>query len=205
MSKRKLLSGFAAIAAASALALTGCGRDSGDSGSGDGGSGDKGGFSADAKIGVSLPQKTSENWVLAENLFNKDLKDAGFKPTVQFANNGASEQQNQIDAMITSGVKVLVVGAVDGKQLNSQLQRAKDEGITVIAYDRMLTNSKNVDYYIAYDNYKVGELQGDALLQGLEERKGDGPYNIELVAGSPDDANATPFFEGAMSKLEPKI
>lgn len=204
MRKRKLLSGFAAIAAASALALTGCGRDSGDSGSGDG-SGDKGGFSADAKIGVSLPQKTSENWVLAENLFNKDLKDAGFKPTVQFANNGASEQQNQIDAMITSGVKVLVVGAVDGKQLNSQLQRAKDEGITVIAYDRMLTNSKNVDYYIAYDNYKVGELQGDALLQGLEERKGDGPYNIELVAGSPDDANATPFFEGAMSKLEPKI
>jgi putative multiple sugar transport system substrate-binding protein len=203
MRKRKLLSGLAAVAAASALALTGCGRDSG-SGSGSG-SGSDSGFSKDAKIGVSLPQKTSENWVLAENLFNKDLKSAGFKPKVQFANNGASEQQNQIDAMITSGVKVLIVGAVDGKQLGSQLQRAHDEGITVIAYDRMLTNSKNVDYYIAYDNYKVGELQGEALLKGLKERKGNGPYNIELVAGSPDDANATPFFKGAMSKLTPKI
>jgi putative multiple sugar transport system substrate-binding protein len=201
MRKRKLLTGLAAIATAGALALTGCGRDSGGSGSGSGDSG----FAKDAKIGVSLPQKTSENWVLAENLFNKDLKAAGFEPTVQFANNGASEQQNQIDAMITSGVKVLVVGAVDGKQLNSQLQRAKEEGITVIAYDRMLTNTENVDYYIAYDNYKVGELQGEALLKGLEERKGDGPYNIELLAGSPDDANATPFFKGAMSKLEPKI
>lgn len=201
MRKRSILSGITAIVAASALALTGCGRDTG--GSGD--SGDEAGFPKDAKIGVSLPQKTSENWVIAENLFNKDLKEAGFKPQVQFANDGASEQQNQISAMVTSGVDVLIVGAVDGKQLNSQLSQAKDEGITVIAYDRMLSNTKDVDYYIAYDNYKVGQLQGEALLKGLKERKGDGPYNIELLAGSPDDANATPFFEGAMDKLEPAI
>ncbi len=59
--------------------------------------------------------------------------------------------------------------------------------------------------YVAFDNYEVGVLQGTALLQGLAERKGDGPYNIELIAGSPDDANSTPFFEGAMSVLQPKI
>lgn len=201
MRRRKLLTAAAAVTAAAALALTGCGRS--DTSSSD--SSSDAGFSGDAKIGVSLPQKTSENWVLAENLFNKDLKSAGFDPEVQFANNGASEQQNQISAMIQNGVKVLVIGAVDGKQLNTQLQQAKDAGITVIAYDRMLTNSKNVDYYIAYDNFKVGELQGQALLKGLAERKGDGPYNVELIAGSPDDANSTPFFEGAMKVLQPKI
>ncbi len=163
------------------------------------------GFAAGSKIGVSLPQKTSENWVLAEGLFTEQLKAAGFDPIVQFANGGAPEQQNQISAMIEQGVKLLIVGAVDGSQLTSQLAAAKAAGIPVIAYDRLLTNTDAVDMYMAYDNFKVGVLQGTALLEGLGKSAKKSPWNIELISGSPDDANSKPFFEGAMSILQPKI
>lgn len=164
------------------------------------------GFPADSTIGVALPQKTSENWVLAEELFNDGLSGAGFHPIVQFANGGVTEQQNQIEAMIEQGARVIVVGAIDGGQLGTQLQAARDAGIKIIAYDRLLTNTENVDMYVAFDPYQVGELQGEALLSGLEARRPDGPpWNIELIAGSADDANSVPFFEGAMSKLQPAI
>ncbi|MGC3995680.1 MAG: sugar ABC transporter substrate-binding protein [Propionicimonas sp.] len=163
------------------------------------------GFPAGSKIGVALPQKTSENWVLAESLFTDQLKAAGYDPIVQFANGGVNEQQNQISAMIEQGVKVLVIGAIDGSQLGSQLKAAHDAGIVVIAYDRLLMNTENVDLYMAYDNYKVGVLQGTALLEGLAKTGKPSPWNIELISGSPDDANSKPFFEGAMSVLQPKI
>ena len=107
--------------------------------------------------------------------------------------------------MITKGDKVIIVGAIDGAQLGTQLKQAKDAGATVIAYDRLLLNTPDVDYYVAYDNFKVGELQGQALLDGMKAKKPAGPYNIELFAGSPDDANAKVFFDGAMSVLQPKI
>ncbi|HSO14809.1 MAG TPA: sugar-binding protein [Arthrobacter sp.] len=193
----------AAIAAIAALALTACGRT--DSGTTGGSTTGGEAFPKDSLIGVALPQKTSENWVLAETLFNDGLKNAGFKPDVQFANGGVSEQQNQISAMITKGAKVIIVGAIDGAQLGTQLQQAKEAGATVIAYDRLLLNTQNVDYYVAYDNFKVGELQGQALLEGMKAKKPEGPYNIELFAGSPDDANAKVFFDGAMSVLKPKM
>lgn len=193
----------AAIAAIAALALTACGRT--DSGTTGGGTAGGEAFPKDSSIGVALPQKTSENWVLAEKLFNDGLKEAGFKPDVQFANGGVSEQQNQISAMITKGAKVIIVGAIDGAQLGTQLKQAKDAGATIIAYDRLLLNTENVDYYVAYDNFKVGELQGQALLEGMKAKKPEGPYNIELFAGSPDDANAKVFFDGAMKVLQPKI
>jgi len=193
----------AAVAAIAALALTGCGRS--DTGTSGGASGGAEGFPQNSSIGVALPQKTSENWVLAEKLFNDGLNGAGFKADVQFANGGVSEQQNQISAMVTKGAKVIIVGAIDGSQLGTQLKQAKDAGATVIAYDRLLLNTDNVDYYVAYDNFKVGVLQGQALLDGLKAKKPSGPYNIELFAGSPDDANAKVFFNGAMSVLKPKI
>ncbi|MFJ5694457.1 substrate-binding domain-containing protein [Arthrobacter sp. NPDC093125] len=193
----------AAVAAIAALALTACGRS--ETGTTGGGTGGGEAFPKDSSIGVALPQKTSENWVLAEKLFNDGLTEAGFKPDVQFANGGVSEQQNQISAMITKGAKVIIVGAIDGAQLGTQLKQAKDSGATIIAYDRLLLNTENVDYYVAYDNFKVGELQGQALLDGMKAKKPEGPYNIELFAGSPDDANAKVFFDGAMSVLKPKI
>jgi putative multiple sugar transport system substrate-binding protein len=192
----------AAVAAIAALALTACGRSEGTS---SGASSGSGGFAQNSVIGVALPQKTSENWVLAEGLFNDGLKNAGFTPNVQFANGGVSEQQNQISTMVTKGAKVIIVGAIDGSQLGTQLKQAKDAGATIIAYDRLLKNTDAVDYYVAYDNFKVGVLQGQALLQGMQAKKPSGPYNIELFAGSPDDANAKVFFDGAMSVLQPKI
>ncbi|MCV2395768.1 sugar ABC transporter substrate-binding protein [Actinotalea sp. M2MS4P-6] len=204
---KKLTLGLVAASAAGALLLTGCSssdRTDSTSSSTESAS-EAAGFAADATIGVALPQKTSENWVLAEDLFNTGLADAGFNPIVQFANGGVTEQQNQISAMIEQGAKVIVVGAIDGSQLGTQLEAAAADGIKVIAYDRLVKNTEAVDMYVAFDNYQVGVLQGTALLQGLAERKGDGPYNIELIAGSPDDANATPFFLGAMSVLQPKI
>lgn len=194
-----------AVSAVAALALTGCGRSDENSPTDTASSGATGGFAADALIGVSLPQKTSENWVLAEKLFNDGLAEAGFKADVQFANSGAGEQQNQLQSMVTKGAKVVIVGAIDGGQLGTQVKAAKDSGATVIAYDRLLTNTDSVDYYVAYDNFKVGELQGNALLEGMKAKKPNGPYNIELFAGSPDDANAKVFFDGAMSVLKPKI
>jgi putative multiple sugar transport system substrate-binding protein len=76
----------------------------------------------------------------------------------------------------------------------------------VIAYDRLIENTEAVDYYAAFDNFKVGNLQGQALLDGLAERAGhEAPYNVELFSGSTDDANSAVFFDGAMEVLQPKI
>ena len=207
---RKTLPGIIALAAASTLALTACTSDrtettSAATNAASAPAGTELCIPEGATIGVALPQKTSENWVLAEQLFNDGLKEAGFTPIVQFGNSGVTEQQNQIDAMVEQGAKVIVVGAIDGSQLGTQLEAAKASGATVIAYDRLVKNTEAVDAYIAFDNFRVGELQGTALLEGLAERIGEGPYNIELIAGSSDDANAMPFFNGAMSILQPKI
>ena len=222
---RKFAISVAALGAVAALALAGCSSNNNTSNttattggstpaasatttSGGAASGDTislPAFPAGSTVGVSLPQKTSENWVLAGQLFTDQLTAAGFKPMVNYANGGVTDQQNQIQAMITAGAKVLVIGAIDGSQLGSQLQAAHDAGISVIAYDRLLTNTPNIDMYMAYDNYKVGQLQGQALLDGLAAKEGSSPWNIELIAGSNDDSNSKPFFEGAMSVLQPKI
>lgn len=166
-----------------------------------------GGFEANATIGVALPSKTSENWVLAGDLFVNGLKEAGFTPNVQYANESTAvaDQQGQINSMVTNGAKVIVIGAADGGQLTTQVAAAKEAGATVIAYDRLILNTPDVDYYVAFDNREVGRLQGQALLDGMAAKKAEGPYTIELFAGSPDDANAAVFFEGAMEVLQPKI
>jgi putative multiple sugar transport system substrate-binding protein len=201
---RQTLKVIAVAVAVGAMAMAGCGRDTTQP-SGSGSGSPVAGFPKDSLIGVALPQKTSENWVLAENLFNTDLAAAGYKADVQFANGGVTEQQNQISSMVTKGAKVLVIGAIDGSQLGTQVKAAHDAGIVVLAYDRLIKNTDAVDYYVAYDNRKVGQLQGQALLEGMAKKKSSGPYNIELFAGSPDDANAQVFFDGAMDVLKPKI
>ncbi|WP_314146220.1 sugar-binding protein [uncultured Leifsonia sp.] len=199
---RKIALATVAVAAAAALALSGCSSRDGSSGSST-----ASGFAKDASIGVALPTKTSENWVLAGGLFENGLKEAGFKGDVQYAGgSGVSDQQSQIQSMITNGAKVVIIGAVDGGQLAAQAKAAHDAGATVIAYDRLILNTKDVDYYVAYDNEKVGELQGQALLDGMKAKyPGKKNYNIELFSGSPDDANSKVFFDGAMKVLEPKI
>lgn len=195
-----------AAAAVIALSMSACSQRDASSTPSGGSSADAGGFAKGSLIGVALPQKTSQNWVDAQSLFPKLISEAGFKSQVQFANSGVAEQQSQISALITRGAKVLVVGAIDGSQLGNQLAAAQAKGITIISYDRLVTNTKNVDYWVTFNPEKVGELQGESLLKGLEDKSSHGkPYNIELFAGSPDDANAKVFFTGAMKVLQPKI
>jgi putative multiple sugar transport system substrate-binding protein len=166
-----------------------------------------GGFAKDSLIGVSLPSKTSENWVLAGGLFEKGLKKAGFTGDVQYAGASApvKDQQDQISAMVTKGAKVIIIGPADGGQLGTQVKAAHDSGAIVIAYDRLILNTADVDYVVNYDPEKVGELQGQALLDGLDAKKKAGPQYIELFSGSPDDANAAVFFNSAMKVLKPRI
>src|SRR4051812_32393681 len=162
-----------AVGAIAMLALTACGsgRD-GDTDTGSAGGAAKG-FAANSLIGVALPSKTSENWVLAGDLFTNGLKESGFQADVQYA--GASstvaDQQAQISSMTTKGAKVIVIGATDAAQLSTQVEAARAAGAKVIAYDRLITNTEAVDYYIAFDNFKVGQLQGQALLDGMKAKK----------------------------------
>lgn len=163
------------------------------------------GFAADATIGVALPWLGTQNWKEAETLFQAQLTDAGFTPLIQAADNKVPQQQQQIEAMIEQGAKAIVVGPIDGTQLGSVLEKAHDSGVLILGYDRLIENTAAVDGVIQFGNIRTGELQGQALLDGLAAEKGDGPYNIELFAGGPADPNAPKFFEGAMSVLQPKI
>ncbi|MGB7979551.1 MAG: sugar-binding protein [Candidatus Nanopelagicales bacterium] len=158
------------------------------------------------RIGVSLPAQTSENWTLAKALFEEGITAAGFTPDVQFSDaaSAAASQQTKIDNMLTQQAKVIVIGAEDGKQLTGQVEAAEAAGVPVLAYDRPI-DAQGTDYYVAFDNFKVGQLQGTALLEGLAKLKGDSPWNIELFAGAATDANAPVFFNGAMDILQPKI
>ncbi len=198
---RKQLIIGAAIATIGLMALAGC------SSSRTGGSSDDTTIQKGDTVGVSLPAKTSQNWVLAKAAFESALKKAGFKADVQYAaaTGTVADQQNQISTMTTKNEKVLIIAAQDGSQLGTQVAAAKKNGATIIAWDRNILNTKDVDYYVAFNNYKVGQLQAKALLDGMKAKKADGPYNIEIFAGSATDANATVFYNGAMSVLQPKI
>jgi putative multiple sugar transport system substrate-binding protein len=201
---RKIALATMAVAAATTLILSGCSNSARtDAGSGDAASG----FEQGSTIGVALPAKTSENWVLAGDLFTEGITEAGFEPDVQYAaaSGTVANQQEQIQSMVTKGAKVIIIGAADGAQLGTQVKAAHDAGAVVIAYDRLILNTEDVDYYVAYDNFNVGELQGQALLDGMKAKKAEGPYNIELFSGSSDDANSAVFFDGAMSVLQPAI
>lgn len=163
------------------------------------------GFEDGATIGVSLPWLGTQNWKEAETMFKEQLEAAGYNPIVQAADQKVPQQQQQIESMIENGAKVIVVGPVDGTQLGAVLEQAKDAGIYVIGYDRLLENTTGVDGVVQFGSVKTGELQAQALLEGLAKVKGEGPYNIELFGGGPADPNAPNFFNGAMSVLQPKI
>lgn len=163
------------------------------------------GFEAGATIGISLPWLGTQNWKEAETMFKEQLEAEGFQVIVQAADQKVPQQQQQIESMIQNGAKVIVVGPVDGSQLGAVLEEAKSAGIYVIGYDRLLENTTGVDGVVQFGSVKTGELQAQALLDGLQAQKGEGPYNIELFGGGPADPNAPNFFKGAMSVLQPKI
>ncbi|POF32214.1 multiple monosaccharide ABC transporter substrate-binding protein [Roseibium marinum] len=156
-------------------------------------------------IGIAMPTKSSARWISDGNSMVEQFTEAGYTTDLQYAEDDIPNQLAQIENMITKGADVLVIAAIDGTTLSNALENAAAAGIKVIAYDRLIRDSGDVDYYATFDNFKVGVQQATSLVGGLKERFGDGPYNVELFGGSPDDNNAYFFYDGAMSVLQPLI
>lgn len=156
-------------------------------------------------VGISMPTKSSARWIADGNNMVKIFNERGYKTDLQYAEDDIPNQVAQIENMVTKGVNVLVIAAIDNKSLSQILKTAKDKKILVIAYDRLIRETPNVDYYATFDNFKVGVLQGSYIEKALGLKDGKGPFNVELFGGSPDDNNAYFFYDGAMSILKPYI
>jgi len=187
---RKVLACILALALI--LSFTACGK-AGGSGKGKG------------YIGVAMPTQSSERWIKDGHTMKEILEKKGYTVDLQYAEDDIPTQKSQIENMIMKGAKVLVIAAIDGSTLSETLDQAAKDGIKIISYDRLLVNTDAVSYYATFDNRKVGQLQAESLVDGLKKLKGDGPYNIELFAGSPDDTNSYYFYQGAMDVLQPLI
>jgi len=205
MTKRRIIAGVAALGIA--IALAGCSAGGRASTDGGGSTDNKG-----ALVGVAMPTKVSERWIKDGDAVKSDLEKAGYKVDLEYGDNKVQQQAQQVSNMITKGAKVLIIASIDGGALSDQLDAAAKAGIKVISYDRLLTGNKNVDYYVSFDNEKVGVDQATSLLTGLGvlddkgEKTGEkGPFNIEVFAGSLDDNNASFFFNGAMETLKPYL
>jgi len=193
------------IAAGSMLALAACAPSGGDGGNGGGDGG---------LVGVAMPTKSSERWIQDGDAVKAALEEQGFTVDLQYAEDDIPTQVSQIENMITKGAEALIIASIDGTTLTQVLQDAADADIPVIAYDRLIRDSENVDYYASFDNFVVGQQQAYSVLNGLGlveldgtpiEGAPAGPFNVELFAGSPDDNNATFFWNGAMDVLQPLI
>ncbi|MDX1870817.1 multiple monosaccharide ABC transporter substrate-binding protein [Mycolicibacterium sp. 120266] len=190
------LSWWVAVLMAGALASVGCGRSTESAGTG---------TSQKGTIGIAMPTKSSERWVADGQNMVDQFKAMGYQTDLQYGDDVVQNQVSQIENMITKGVQLLVIAPIDGSSLTNTLQRAADAHIPVISYDRLIKGTPNVNYYATFDNFKVGVLQAKYIVDKLNLAGGAGPFNIELFAGSPDDNNATFFFDGAMSVLKPYI
>jgi putative multiple sugar transport system substrate-binding protein len=156
-------------------------------------------------IGVSMPTQSLQRWNQDGANMKKQLEDKGYQVELQYANNDVNTQVQQIENMITKGCKVLVIAAVDGSSLTDVLKTASDSKVKVIAYDRLIMKTPNVDYYATFDNFKVGVIQGQFIETKLNLKTTTSHFNIEIFAGDPADNNATFFYNGAMSILQPYI
>ncbi|MBU5673763.1 sugar-binding protein [Paenibacillus sp. MSJ-6] len=161
------------------------------------------GASGKGTVGIAMPTKSSERWVGDGNNMVKEFEALGYDTDLQYGEDVIENQVSQIENMITKGVKILVIASIDGGALTEVLQKAHDQGIQVIAYDRLIMNSEYVDYYATFDNFQVGVQQASYIEEKLGLKDGKGPFNIELFGGSPDDNNAYFFFNGALSVLQP--
>lgn len=156
-------------------------------------------------VGIAMPTKSSLRWISDGNELVKALQEKGYKTDLQFAEDDIPNQLAQIENMVTKDAKVLIIASIDGTTLSAVLQQAHDKGVKVIAYDRLIRDSANVDYYTTFDNFQVGVLQANSILKGLGYPEKKGPFNLELFGGSPDDNNAFFFYDGAMSVFQPLI
>lgn len=192
-----------ALSAAMALSLAACSGGGDASGSGSGsGSGSNSGETK--KVGLSMPTQSLERWNRDGSYLDEQFKSAGYETILTYSDNDTNRQVNDIQNMIAEGVDLLVISAIDGEALNTVMNEAGEAGIPVIAYDRLIMND-NASYYVSFDNYTVGTLQGQYIVDTLDLDNAAGPFNIELTAGDPADNNAGYFFNGAMDVLKPYI
>lgn len=205
---------FTAVLAASVLCLTmlgGCSGESKEEASTSSESAKEADGSAAEKkaegglVGVSMPTQSLQRWNQDGDNLNELLTEMGYEVDLQYADNEVQQQVSQIENMITKGAKVLIIAPVDGSALSAVLSEAHDAGIKVIAHDRFITETENVDCVGTFDNNKVGALQGQYIVDALDLENAEGPFNLEIVAGSLDDDNASYFLGGAMEILQPYI
>ncbi|MCK1814259.1 sugar-binding protein [Streptomyces sp. XM4011] len=185
------------------LLLAACGQDANRGG---GGGGDRDPEAEGGTIGIAMPTKSSERWVADGDNMVRQFEEAGYDTVLQYGENRAENQISQIENMISQRVDLLVIAAIDGTAMTNVLQQAADAGIPVISYDRLLMGSEHVEYYASFDNERVGRLQGEYIVNALGLADGEeGPFNIELFAGSSDDNNTRYFFQGALDVLQPYL
>ncbi|MDR2517608.1 MAG: sugar-binding protein [Spirochaetaceae bacterium] len=160
--------------------------------------------SAENTVGVIMPTRSEERWLKDGSAIKDGLEKLGYTVNLQYSDDDIPTQARQIDDMISKGVKCLVIASIDGSALSNQLANAAAAKIPVISYDRLLMQSPNVDYYVSFDNYKVGGQMGEILIQGLklDQATAANPVIVELFAGSPDDNNSVGFYQGAMDRLK---
>ncbi|HEX3078627.1 MAG TPA: multiple monosaccharide ABC transporter substrate-binding protein [Lachnospiraceae bacterium] len=211
--RKKLVSSFLCLAMAASL-LTGCSSNT---------SSDKSSNTKDTtatsttetassdsdtqkgRVGVAMPTKDLQRWNQDGANMKAELEKAGYTVDLQYANNDVGTQVSQIETLISNGADVLVIASIDGESLGDPLSKAKEAGIPVIAYDRLLMNSDAVSYYATFDNYMVGTKQGEYIKDQLDLDNASGPFNLEIFTGDPGDNNAKFFYNGAMDVLKPYI
>src|SRR5918998_504716 len=188
------------MALALAMAVAACGDDDDDDGGGGGGGGEGGGDGG--SIALLLPETKTARYE-SQDRPNFENKVEELCPDCEIiysnADQDAAQQQQQVEAAITQGAEVLVLDPVDGAAAGPLVTRAKSQDIPVISYDRLILDA-DVDYYISFDNEKVGQLQGESLVQKLEEDGAQG--DIVMINGAPTDNNATLFKKGAHSVID---
>lgn len=156
-------------------------------------------------VGIAMPTRSLQRWNNDGAHLEDLLKKQGYQTSLQFADDKVEQQITQIENMVNQNAKVLVIAAIDGTALGPVLEKAAAKNIKIIAYDRLINGTKNVDYYATFDNYQVGKLQGDFIVKQTGLDQGKGPFNMEPFAGSPDDNNAKFFFAGAWDVLSPFV
>ena len=158
--------------------------------------------SGDVQVGIVLPTKDEPRWLQDQAQFENILGDAGFTNQVLFSQGSSATEKTNVETLISQGIKVLIICAQDGGAAAAAAEAARDAGVTVIAYDRLITGTDAVDYYVTFDSFSVGVAQGQYLIDNAPAGSGIPLY---LYSGAATDNNAFIFFEGAWSVLQPKI
>ena len=154
-------------------------------------------------VGLSMPTKEQPIWAAYGGRLDEAFQGAGYATILEFAEDVPERQIAQLENMITRGAKYLVIAAVDTYALTDICQKAREGGIKVISCDRLIMNTKDLDYYVTFDLVRMGEIQGEAIERGLGLKDGaKGPFTLEIFSGSPDDSNSVPFYQGAMNILK---